>query len=143
KEEAGAVSYGFPLTPLSGEEIKPGGHLLLKPHGSLNWLYCSRCNNVFLSSPPVTENYFPDRLKCLHDGDDLERVLVTPSYEKKFLVPQLHDVWHRCFCKLKEASRIFFIGYSFPPGDIHLIYLIKRAILAGGKSPEINIVARD
>jgi hypothetical protein len=142
-ETIGAVSYGFHLTPLSQEDTNPQGQLILKPHGSLNWHYCGRCNSVFLSSLRTDGGNFSDRLKCLNDGNFLEQVLVTPSYEKKFLVPQLHEVWYQCFCRLKEATRIFFIGYSFPPGDIHLIYLIKRAVLAGGKKPEINIVARD
>ncbi|MGI6629384.1 MAG: hypothetical protein ACOX4H_02445 [Bacillota bacterium] len=38
---------------------------------------------------------------------------------------------------------IYFIGYSFPPGDVHIIHLIKRAVLAGRKIPEINVVSPD
>lgn len=130
KRFCGDLSYGFPVADKDGFLTETEGQLLLKPHGSLNWLYCRRCNQIFLSP----------RDCCLFDGHPLREVLITPTYAKKFLVPQLHLVWSQSFCRIKKARRLFFVGYSFPPGDIHLVYLIKRAVLAGGGHPEIHIV---
>jgi len=138
----GQIDYGFSFNHVFGEEslcIQDRRQLLLKPHGSLNWRYCSRCNHIYLD---IKKDY-SCRMTCLEDEHPLMEVIVTPTYHKKFLVPQLHDVWMLCFDKIKQADAINFIGYSFPPGDVHIIHLIKRAVLAGKKMPEINVISSD
>lgn len=139
------IDYGFPFDHVFGEESlgkEERRQLLLKPHGSLNWRYCSRCNHIYLLLDKREEDY-SRKMTCLADEHPLREVIVTPTYHKRFLVPQLHDVWMLCFDKIKQAEVINFVGYSFPPGDVHIIHLIKRAILAGMKSPEINLISPD
>ena len=141
----GEIDYGFSFdqvfgTPFFGK--REGKQLLLKPHGSLNWRYCSRCNHIYLLLDKRKEGC-SRQLTCPADKHPLREVIVTPTYHKKFLVPQLHNVWMLCFEKIKEAEMINFVGYSFPPGDVHIIHLIKRAVLAGGKIPEINVISPD
>jgi NAD-dependent SIR2 family protein deacetylase len=142
----GAVDYGFSIEFMDEKAIftpkEAWQPLLLKPHGSLNWLYCARCNQLYLlldSSAPKS----PCGLKCRRDRHPLSRVMVTPSYHKRFRVPQLHDVWRQCFARINRAQVIYFIGYSFPPGDVHIIHLIKRAVLASGHRPEIYVISPD
>ncbi|MEN3003432.1 SIR2 family protein [Dehalobacterium formicoaceticum] len=142
----GAVDYGFPFELMDGggcfspkQDWKP---ILLKPHGSLNWLYCPRCNHLYLLVSSMEKDTALG-MKCRRDQHPLSRVIVTPSYHKRFLVPQLHDVWRRCFEAINRAQVIYFIGYSFPPGDVHIIHLIKRAVLAGGQCPEIYVISPD
>ncbi|MEL7565967.1 MAG: hypothetical protein AAGU27_13910 [Dehalobacterium sp.] len=140
----GEIDYGFSFNHVFGEEpiyIQPRRQLLLKPHGSLNWRYCSRCNHIYLLLD-VKKDY-SCKMTCPEDEHYLREVIVTPTYHKKFLVPQLHDVWMLCFDKIKQAEAINFIGYSFPPGDVHIIHLIKRAVLAGKQRPEINVISSD
>lgn len=138
------VSYGFYLEDFFGHMmgVSREGQLLLKPHGSLNWLFCRCCNGMYLASKE-DEVLAEPGFFCPKDRHRLNEVIVTPTYQKKFLVPQLHQVWGQCFQELKKADAITFLGYSFPPGDVHIIYLIKRAILAGGKNPEIKVVVPD
>lgn len=141
----GKVSYGFVFSSIFSEDWEQEGspgQLLLKPHGSLNWFYCKRCNNIYMA-PKKYVQCSQKELLCLTDDYPLHEVIVSPSYHKRFLVPQLHDVWMQCFYQIKNADVINFMGYSFPPADIHITYLIKRAILARGKIPRINVVTRD
>lgn len=139
----GRIDYGFPFSHVFGPcPEQERSQLLLKPHGSLNWHYCSRCNHIYLFLDQ-NKGYCSCPAVCQEDQHPLREVVVTPSYHKKFLVPQLHDVWMGCFEKIKSADVIHFVGYSFPPGDVHIIHLIKRAILAGTKRPEINVISPD
>ncbi|MGI6684414.1 MAG: hypothetical protein ACOX47_02745 [Bacillota bacterium] len=141
----GEIDYGFSFDYCFGEtQLREGGErqLLLKPHGSLNWRYCSRCNHIYLLPDKRSRNS-SHNITCPSDEHPLGEVIVTPTYHKKFLVPQLHNVWMLSFEKIKEADVINFVGYSFPPGDMHIIHLIKRAVLAGKKIPEINVISPD
>jgi len=142
----GQVTYGFNFAAQLGEgsgKKSKGTQLLLKPHGSLNWRYCSRCNNIYLLAGEKSDCFDGPDQRCPADEHPLLAVVVTPSYRKQFLVPQLHDVWMQCFHQIKNADVINFVGYSFPPGDVHIIHLIKRAVLAGEKRPVINVISRD
>lgn len=142
----GRVSYGFKSTiNYDNKKQKKGNReqLLLKPHGSLNWLFCNCCNQIFLLSPSEGLSWLDKDKYCPFDSHVLQNVIIAPSYYKRFSVPQLHDVWNKCFHRIKEAQVVNFIGYSFPPGDIHIIYLIKKAILAGHEIPQINIITPD
>lgn len=142
----GYVSYGFEFANQSYPMNVPkllDEYLLLKPHGSLNWLYCNCCNGIYFNERNKIGGVFLPRPVCPADSHPLRRVIVSPTYRKQFLIPHLHTVWMKCFHYLKNAKTINFIGYSFPPGDIHVIYMIKRAILAGSKRPQINIISRD
>lgn len=141
----GEIDYGFTFDHIFGKPVSRGTgkkQLLLKPHGSLNWRYCSRCNRISLSFDRTLDKC-SFATHCPSDGHPLREVIVSPTYHKKFSVPQLHNVWMLSFDKIKEADVIYFIGYSFPPGDVHIIHLIKRAVLAGRKIPEINVVSPD
>jgi len=143
----GSVSYGFQFSSWRNEYFvcgNDGKQLILKPHGSLNWLYCNCCNKIYRAFPKK-EGPMPPKTDetCPWDGNALHEVIITPSFQKKFLVPQLHNIWVQCFDRIRTAREINFVGYSFPPGDIHIIYLIKRAVLAGGTIPAINVITPD
>lgn len=84
--------------------------LLLKPHGSLNWLYCPTCNHIKL---------FPK------DNCSIN------LYQQIFL--KSDEI-------LRHASKIIICGYSFPDADIHIKYLLKRAERFNGKTPEIFMI---
>jgi hypothetical protein len=41
------VEYGIEVLPLDGTFVKPEGVLLLKVHGSSNWIYCDCCRRIY------------------------------------------------------------------------------------------------
>jgi hypothetical protein len=45
---------------------------------------------------------------------------------------------------LREASKVFFIGYSMPASDVHIKYLLKKSLFRGNPPhPEIIVIDRE
>ena len=88
-----AMSHGFPIRgfkrPTTTGEMKLNtGHIKsLKIHGSLNWLYCKKCDEVDIV---VGEKFDADDLKELYCADvnctnKYEPLLITPTTERLIL----------------------------------------------------------
>ena len=116
---------------------------LLKLHGSLNWLYCPRCDELDIT-PRDKGALFPvDRPEygrcCRGDCTSrYESVLVGPSLEQRYEHRILRETWVRAERELRAAESLVIIGYSLPEAD----YLI-RAMLArtfGKRSGGVTVV---
>ncbi len=112
---------------------------LLKPHGSLNWLYCKSCGirisggdqniamehyNKILNGSEVSCKY------C--DGGILSALIVPPSFFKELHNYIIRNILISLENHLSKVRNLVFIGYSFPEADFHLKYLFKKAQLLGG-----------
>jgi hypothetical protein len=103
--------------------------LLLKPHGSLNWLYCPTCNTIFTTKTEKgTFRVYRKKEKCKNDGS-FQRILIVPPtwgnyYENSFLM----EISAKADKILRKAKKVFFIGCSLSDYDIKLKYLFKRAL---------------
>ena len=121
---------GF-LQDLDNWEIPKAGQsiLLLKPHGSLNWLYCPTCNTIKTTKTEKGNlRVYREKEKCKND-DSLQTILIVPPtwgnyYENPFLVRILAKTHET----VRKAKKIFFIGCSLSDYDIKLKYLFKRAL---------------
>jgi hypothetical protein len=105
--------------------------LLLKPHGSLNWLFCPTCNELEITPKEkgvVTRliSEFADK-KCLECETIFSPMIVPPTFYKDLNNVFLSSIWNRTDVALRKVNRIVFCGYSFPDADIHIKYLLKRA----------------
>lgn len=104
---------------------------VLKPHGSINWLYCPNCGRLFIDRK---ENIgIQDEVLCPYCSNEnskitLETMIITPTMLKELNNLHLKYIWQNAFIEFQEAKRIVFIGYSFPIADYELRYLFKRAI---------------
>jgi hypothetical protein len=125
---------------------------LLKPHGSLNWLY----SNGYIHRPPSTldfdkkyigQHYLTEPLYRFPGGtafgmqssvpdNDIEIILqlnIVPPTLRKQLFGQsenepLRDVWTLADQSLSQAKRIVVIGYSLPPTDFHAEWLLRTSV---------------
>jgi hypothetical protein len=79
------------------------------------------------------------------DGiDDLEAVMITPTHLKDLRNAHLSIIWRRAEEYLRSARQITFIGYSLPGDDLHVKYLLKRAIETRARGlPPPSIVVVD
>jgi len=117
--------------PGSQEIIRRGGIPLLKLNGSLNWLYCPRCDELDITllqgTGAVALLDEPKLGRCCQDRctSPYEPVLVGPSLEQRYEHRVLRDTWTRTERALLASTRLVVIGYSIPDAD----YLI-RAMLA-------------
>ena len=126
----GEIHHYRPV-PDSQEIVHRGGIPLLKLNGSLNWLYCPRCDELDITllqdKVAVTLLDEPELGRCCRDRCTCpyEPVLVGPSLMQRYEHRVLRDTWARAEKILQGSGRLLIIGYSLPEAD----YLI-RAMLA-------------
>jgi hypothetical protein len=138
---------------------------LLKPHGSVNWLYCDACRETFCLPPEqyneVAKTLFREQdwhavarygsigkrppqvnsSACAYCGATaLGTRFATFSYKKALDFPMHSASWRTAEQYLKEAAHWTFIGYSMPSADFELKYLLKRVELARNRRPAITVV---
>jgi hypothetical protein len=140
--------YGVEFTPKPHQNEEPFGRssLLLKLHGSLNWLFCPTCNalSLFPHHKAVSElPGAPHRFRCSNCRGLRVPIIVPPTFFKIMSNFYLQQIWKRAEEELKEARRIIFCGYSFPDADIHFKYLLKRAeVNRNSEPPSVFVVNR-
>ncbi|HZS46014.1 MAG TPA: hypothetical protein VFC63_12995 [Blastocatellia bacterium] len=138
--------------------------LLLKPHGSLNWLYCPNCHrldiglaeegpgqmytrkvlNDLYQEINLHEKYSCQGAGCNDCGSPVRPVLITPTHKKDYRNPHIAQVWYQAERVLRKADRVFIIGYSLPDDDVEVIYLLKRGLSHLTNSAErITVVQRE
>lgn len=123
---------------------------LLKIHGSLNWLYCEKCQRLDLfvseglhglrTAKALDELYFnapfndayscrgtPCRNHPQCDGN-VSPILITPTYVKDYNNPHVERVWAEAERIMKDADRAIIIGYSLPTDDVEIAMLFKQGL---------------
>jgi len=138
--------YGVEFTPEphSNNLLFPKSNLLLKLHGSLNWLYCPTCGTLQIF--PHQKITFglegsPRHTRCSECRELRVSTIIPPTFFKVMSNFYLQQIWKRAEEELKQASRIIFCGYSFPDADMHIKYLLKRAeVNRLGEAPKVFIV---
>jgi len=107
---------------------------LLKLHGSLNWYWISgdqvgssiqrwRAPGIFGAPTPDDPE---GRHRMLPSRDPF---LIPPSSTKSTYNsnPLSRELWSQAFDCLREAQRIFLIGYSLPNGDLTMMNMLGEA----------------
>jgi NAD-dependent SIR2 family protein deacetylase len=118
---------------------------LYKLHGSLNWLGCSRCGNIYVN--------FERTVVTLADGTGewsqchcgfkpLRAVLVAPSFVRRYRDRNLLSVWRNAAEALRLADEWVFTGYSLPPEDIGIRALLLRARFSRSRQPDVRVVSK-
>jgi hypothetical protein len=163
------VSYGGGVTPADFPDT--GNQICVRPirvsplltvikiHGSVNWLYCDNCREVFWFPPEKSSRVASQLLR----SDDRKRIrystsveqwrchrcekvslgtrIATFSYRKALDYPMFRTSWQAAERLLRNAQRWVFLGYSLPPADYEFKYLLKRVQLSRKSSPELILVA--
>lgn len=124
---------------------------LLKLHGSLNWLYCSKCkkdNKYFIYGRKAAVDMMEgiDK-KCPKCGRDLTMLMVPPTIQKiedGGILTLLGSIWKEAEDALSEAECIYIIGYSFPEDDVHFRHFFRSTLVKNYKKNkkeiEINVI---
>ncbi|WP_066634537.1 hypothetical protein [Desulfolucanica intricata] len=128
--------YGIPCLPINNDysSSEQSNVLLLKMHGSFNWLYCFHCHNLY-SQIKLHENGYcffnlPWRASpCIKCGRPLNQVLIPPTQMKSYdAIPFIEKIWRQALMGLARAKKIVVIGYSFPPTDFRSKWLFRKAL---------------
>jgi hypothetical protein len=161
-------TYGIPLSDVA-ERYRHGssqqlrrqkGILLLKPHGSLNLVYCSHkqapYGDGFYYSPADPIAASTDTLNCPGCGSAPKAPLIPPLYNKRDYInasayksPRI--AWrstpetYRKYCDpriremLQEADQITVIGYSLPPYDYDFKSLLMTGLMNNPKRKKVLV----
>lgn len=120
---------------------------ILKLHGSANWMTCSnpKCDEKFEQLIRIKRGD-----KLLHEyktetcptcnQQKLMPLIVPPSWDKTQFKDVLGRIWNEAGKELKEARRIFIMGYSLPEVDLYFRYLLYTTLSYNEKDPEIFVI---
>ncbi len=156
--EAQGIRYGIEVGKLEDSFERAKGLLVLKLHGSCNWVYCDSCRRLFAGAEKTALHkkaflekgdfdYFgvsedivarslgsEDDRECPHCGNVMAGRVATFSYRKTFSINQFQEIWNRAHRHLTEADNWLFVGYSMPQADFEFRHLLKSAQL-GRRDP--------
>jgi len=119
-------------------EPPTGAFGLYKLHGSINWGYCTKCQDLVLTDfEPVYKSACP---KC---NSNLRPLLIPPSWDKGVREKQIQEVWRQALDMLRTAKRIYIIGYSFPETDQYFRYLLYVGLKENEYLEKIMIINPD
>ena len=130
-------------TTFANQIPQTGGAVpLYKLHGSLNWLRCPLCNSLTHTGDVKGASFPPtSRTPCraVQCKGETVPIVIPPTFFKVMSDYHLQQVWHAAERALVQAERILFCGYSLPDADMHIRYLLKRAEINRGETPEVFI----
>lgn len=125
-------AFGFASyeTDNYGEKL-PAIHKL---HGSINWLWSA--------TNPTEPIYFTSGRENENLRKDLMEYIIPPVLDKsKFYNHNIiKSIWADAYTTLKNAERIFIIGFSFPPTDLSVQFLFNSVICDSNKKPKIYVI---
>lgn len=134
---------GFRRATEGGEtRLNTGNIKLLKIHGSLNWLYCRKCDEVDIT---MGEKFEADALKelhCVHNycTNKYEPLLITPTMFKNYENRIIKETWDCAEKELIDADNLVFIGYALKDEDYQIRCLLMKALLNKKKNYQKVIV---
>jgi hypothetical protein len=152
-----APEYGCAIST-DRYRLLPHSGSLLKIHGSLNWSYCPGCNRLDVGVSetgqmykmlqelyivnPLEDRYSCHGFPCSECETFVEPVLITPTQLKDYRNHHVTRVWSLAEGALRQAKRVFIVGYSLPDDDLDVIYLLKRGLgqLAKRSPQSITVV---
>ena len=120
---------------------------VLKPHGSLNWLYCPICetiysdidfstHNISLSKCHKCEKIYNANIKNLHSLKQFHNIfirkglmplLISPTFIKDNSSPHLNFLFQEIYNFLVNSEELIFIGYSLPISDHDIRNILIKA----------------
>lgn len=133
----------------SPQEFKQLEHKvrLLKLHGSANWFICNSdiCRDkvvVVGGTPGQRLEYFYGQ-HCPNCGQNaVQPLIVPPTWAKGGQSEILRSVWSEALRALREAGRIFIMGYSLPSSDEFFRYMLALALATNESVEKVIVVNR-
>tara|TARA_R110002072_G_scaffold156434_3_gene306899 strand:- start:104 stop:1195 length:1092 start_codon:yes stop_codon:yes gene_type:complete len=140
-EDDDTIKPGLEMLGNGGFNVK-----LLKLHGSLNWLQCSRCMRLYAGFNEKLGVGITHTGSCRHCDSNfpeesgkhiLSSNLIMPTFIKDLSNPQYKIIWQNAGIEISEASKLVFIGYSLPSADFEMRQLLSRMMR---KNVEVEVI---
>ncbi len=125
--EIGGVDYRLGALRGMKEFSDRFGTPLIKLHGSLNWLKCTKCGKIAVHDRPVAHKFKRERCGSRCSGF-LEPVIVPPVRNKEAYLGSGNVLWNEALRTLMKADNLVILGYSLPTIDETAEEMLKHAI---------------
>jgi NAD-dependent SIR2 family protein deacetylase len=99
---------------------------LLKLHGSLNWLVCPQCERLYVNWTRKIGLEAHTCRACAQDNVYLQPSIILPTFQKTLDTFHYRHIWNQAAIEISEASKLVFLGYSFPLADFDFRALITK-----------------
>lgn len=116
-----------------GLKLNEGKIPLLKIHGSLNWLYCPKCNEVDITvRGKGAEELADSDCYCFNKNctSKYESLLITPTMYKNYENRIIKEIWNCAEHQLIDADSLVFVGYALKDEDYEIRCLLMKAMLS-------------
>lgn len=169
------INYGFECykwQTIHRKQNNTDDVLVLKMHGSSNWVYCENCVTIFydLDKKLALHNMiglneadfrlfkkrpkgeFQEALgvtrhsrKCRYCQRNLATHITTFSFRKSYRTFAYSSIWHNAQTLLSQSDEWIFVGYSLPDTDFEFKHMLKTAELTRGKKnlPKILVIVKN
>lgn len=149
---AAELDYGFDWRRVTTGKIirRPAdgnSYALLKLHGSLNWLKCPSCEQIYinllyaiadLGDFSDSRNYGSE-VTCHCGYAPLRSLLITPSLARFHPEAQLKQLVLAGIEYIRQASSVTIIGYSMPSEDLAIRSMFIRGMRANKNQPKVKV----
>jgi hypothetical protein len=113
-------------------ELKSDKIALLKPHGSIDWFDRDKTKIKASLTSPVIDDIGALRVfrkfRMPRVGSPITPIIVPPLVNKKWKYLEFDRIWRSAWRALRTANDIHIIGFSLPPEDLHVRFVIRSAI---------------
>jgi NAD-dependent SIR2 family protein deacetylase len=142
------INYLIDADTYSGKLYNDNSRIVLKLHGSANWVYCDECKKFTVCDTYITPLELDSNRHLLHDSncknqEQSHNIIVPPTWNKSNQNRIITRVWARAIEQLSEATHIFIIGYSFPKTDVFFDQLLTLSLLNNNKLKNVYIFNPD
>lgn len=132
------------LMPRPSSKGLPGRLALFKLHGSLNYLRCEVCDQIYVNHlGDISHLAFVKRAieenSCHCGNGPLRVVIVAPSSVRVVRTPQILGIWAAATEALRTADEWIFAGYSLPAEDLAIRSMLFRAWHARGQHRQADL----
>lgn len=113
-------------------ELKNHKIALLKPHGSIDWFDSDTTKiKASLTSPVIPDigklRVF-QKFRMPRVSSPITPVIVPPLMQKKWKYDEFDRIWRSTWRAFRKANDIHIIGFSLPPEDLHVRFVMRSAI---------------
>jgi hypothetical protein len=148
------IDYGMawrdPYTGLIWQRPMSPSTRLLKLHGSVNWLGCPYCEQIYINQAADIalldtdddHNEYGDATTCHCGYAPLRRVIISPSLSRGSYQTALRGIHLAALEAMRGASEIYIVGYSLPVEDLMIRSLFLRGISNQPLKPKIQVFQR-
>lgn len=133
--------YGFQF-PYTSEDFRDKivneKILLLKIHGSANWLKCLHCGaiSVYKDNDAASFLFEDGKHECCSlcgagensNEPSLQPEIITPTMIKSLSNRLYSNLWGSAASEIRNATHIVFVGYSFPIADFDFRYMLQKNV---------------